>query len=266
MLLSNKLTYCITAFILLAFAVVPVMAHQPSAGQTFEAAHDGFAADGTTALTGADLLAETGHTHTAAPTVSSITAVDTQGAVTAGGTLVSNVDGRDIVLVDSLTSDDATRVVIALTDHDNDGATADPPTPEQLAAGAFQLKITFSEDVYPLAQAGTTAGAAPTLAADTGAFTGVTLLAATPAGVDLTASFTVNTLTRVQTAGADTDTDTADDEYSAREFLVPVTVAAGITELQLPISIWVTVGADQVYTLTKVVSGNTIQGRGNTEL
>ncbi len=262
MLLSNKLTYCITTFIfLVAFVAVPVMAHTPGDGH--DAAHDGDN-PATADVVETDFAEEVNHTHTAAPMVSAITAVDTKGLPAVGGTLVSNVDGRDIVLVDDLTAADDARLVIALTDHDNDATTGTPPTPEQLAAGAFQLKITFNEDVYPVAQAGTTAGVAPAIAVDTGAFTGVTFLAATKNGVDVSTSFTLGTLTRVQTAGADT-TEATDDEFSLREFLVPVTVGAGLTELQLPVSLWVTVGANQVYTLSKIVNGETVQGRGNTE-
>ena len=260
MLLSNKLTLCLTFFILLAFIAVPVMAHNP--GDGFDAAHDGLNAQGE-ALTGADLVTETGHTHGAAPTISSITAVDTKGAVTAGGTLVSNVDGRNIVLVNDTTAGDDTRVVIALADAD----TTDT-TPDSLDAGGFVLKITFAQDVYPVAAAGEAANVAPTVA-QTDVFTGVSFVAAAAdaAGVNIGNIFTLGTLTRVQTAGADTTGDTADDEFSLREFLVPVTIsetnARALVEADLPVSLWVNVGANQVYSLTQLDGPNIVQGRGN---
>ncbi|MYG00221.1 lamin tail domain-containing protein [Candidatus Poribacteria bacterium] len=268
MLLSNRLTYCITTFILLlAFAALPAMAHVVDGAVTdFALLHDGIDNDN---ADNAD-PAETDHSHYAtAPMVSSITAEDTMGQVapaSTGGTLVSNVDGMNIVLVSSLTADNDTRIVIALADAD----TTDT-TPDTLDAGSFQLKITFDRDVYPVAQAGTAAEAAPTIAANTGVFTGVSFVAAAAdvAGVNIGSFFEVGTLTRVQTAGADTDTDTADDEYSAREFLVPVTInatnARTLTEMRLPVSLWVTVAENQVYSLTQLVGPNIMQGRGNAE-
>ena len=259
MLLSNKLTYCITGLMMLLLLVAaPVMAHEPDGD--YDQNHDGLDnSDNTTPLVGAPLLVETGHTHTAQPTVSSITAVDTKGAVTAGGTLVSNVDGTKIVLVNDLAAGNATRVVIALADHDTDDT-----TPKQLASGsAFQLKVTFDTDVYPETNAGTSAGAAPTITASLGAFTGHSLLAASKPGVDVSTVFSIGTLTRVETKAATTGQNATPAEYSKREFLMPITTSAAITEDQLPISIWVTVNANQVFSLTKIVNGQTIQGRGN---
>jgi len=250
------------------------MAHQPTSPATFEEAHDGLGDDGN-ALTGAALITETGHEHTSAPTISSIELVDTmgltpnitndnEGGPTGDDQLVSNIDGLTVYLVDGLTANDPpTRVIIEFADRDSD-----PATPDTLPAGAFQLKITFSDAVYPVAAAGEAANAAPTVA-ETDVFSGVTFIAAAAnaARVNVASLFTLGTLTRVQTAGADT-AGTDDDEYSTTEFLVPITVAAGILEAQLPISLWVTVAADQVYSLTALgtdSNGNQaiIQGRGN---
>ena len=265
MLLSNKLTYCITAFILLAFAILPVMAHQPPENQNFAESHDGVrnSAD----QSADELSAETGHTHSAAPMVSSITAVDTMGAVTAGGTLVSNVNGMNIVLVNDATDPDSSRIVIALADHDDSSDTGD-----SLTVGDFVLRITFDSDVYSVGQAGTNAIAPPTIGSDTGVFTGITFVASAKdaTGVNIGHYFTLDgALKRVQTKGAATTSDTTDDEYSKREFLARVTIdednAESLMKAQLPVSIWVTVGANQVYSLTQLNGANIVQGRGNAE-
>jgi len=241
------------------------MAHTPGAG--FDAAHDGLNAEGNQ-LTGEALRVETGHTHGAAPRISSITAVNTKGQVApaeTGGTLVDNVSGMKIVLVNSTTADDNTRIVIALADTDNDADTDDT-----LNAGGFVLKITFDSDVYPESAAGTTANAAPTIAVDTGVFSGVTFVAAAKdaTGVNLGSSFTLGTLTRVQTKGVGTDA-TTDDEYSKREFLAPVTISSDfgqtLTAAKLPVSLWLNVAVNQVYSLTQLNDANVVQGRGNAE-
>ncbi len=268
MLLSNRLTFCITSLIaLLLLVAVPVMAHTPGDGH--EAAHDGLDTDGDPLPPG---NAEQNHTHKAAPTISSITAVDTKGSppgttTPTADTLVSNVNGMNIVLVGGTDLTDAARLLVELSDAD----TSDT-TPDSLDAGIFQLKITFAQDVYPVAAAGEAANAAPAVAVDT-VFPGTSVTfvaaAADAAGVNIGSFFEAGTLTRVQTAGADTDTDTADDEFSKREFLVPVTISATnaqtLTEMKLPVSIWVNVAANQVYSLTELNGPNIEQGRGNAE-
>ncbi len=241
MLLSNKLTYCITTFILLAFAIVPVMAHQPTAPATFEEAHDGVDNDGEPAPT------ETDHSHHAtAPTISSIVAENNKGAVEAGGTLVDNVDGRSIVPVNDADGADATRTVIAF---DGD--------PALLAAGEFQLRITFDQDVYTAAAAD--ADAAPTVAVGDLETADITITAsgANSPTLNIGGLFTVSLVERLDT---DPGTDTV---LSKRVFLVTVTTAATITEEQTPIKIWVNVAAGHVFSPTQLINGSVVQGRGN---
>lgn len=265
MSLFNKLTI-LSIFILLATCIcLPVMAHQPDADQTFAAAHDGVDDDDPDATD----TAETDHTHAAAaPMISSITAVDTKGNVpgTASGegtseTLKSNVDKMKIVLVDDVSAADNTRLLIKLDGADT---TTTPPTPATLQDGQFVLKITFNQDVYVVDAAGTTAAAAPTVGADDLPDTAFTFTAATKnaAGVDIGSSFAVDSISRVVTSAA----GATPVVHSKREFLV--TVAATVNTLEaanLPVSIWVRVAANQVYSLTALSGANTLQGRGNAE-
>ena len=264
MLLSNKLTLCLTFFILLAFVSMPVMAHNPPAGQTFAESHDGVRNNDSQSA--AELAAETGHSHAATPMVSSITAEDSMGAVgTAGGTLVSNVDGRNIVLVNDADGADDARLVIALAGAD---ATTDPPTPNTLAAGEFVLKITFNTDVYTAAQEN--ALTAPAFAADDIAATDIILIVAAADNPTLNigtgatgTNFSVTSVARI-----DSTPDATDDQatsLSKREFLVTVAVSAGLTEAQTPLSIWVNVNADTVFAPAVLSGSETIYGRGNAE-
>ena len=251
---------------LLLLVAVPVMAHTPGAGH--DAAHDGDN-PATTDVVETDFAEEVNHTHTAAPTISSITAVDTKGSppgttTPTADTVVSNVNGMKIVLVGGTDLTAAGRLLVAVADADADGN-----TPHTLDAGIFQLKITFAQDVYPVAAAGEAANAAPTVA-QTDVFTGVTIVAAAAdaAGVNIGSFFEVGTLTRVETKEADTIANTP-AEYSKREFLVPVTIsetnARTLTQMRLPVSFWVNVAADQVFSLTALDGPNIVQGRGNAE-
>ena len=257
MLLSNKLTYCITTFIfLLSFATLPVIAHNPE-DQTFEEAHDGVSSD-----SDVPIASEIDHTHTAQPTVVSITAEDSKGAVgTAGGALVSNVDGKKIVLVNDADGADAQRLVIALAGGD---ATATPPIPNTLAAGEFVLKITFDLDVYSEAQEAATT--VPTFNADDITVDDITLIVAAVNNPTLDigtgsedSNFTVASVTRVD----NTPADATEEVLSKREFLVTVEVTAGITEAQTPLSIWVNVKPNTVFTRTALNGNETVFGRGN---
>lgn len=264
MLLSNKLTLCLTFFILLAFIAVPVMAHQPPPGQTYAEAHDGVS-DSQDPDAQDALAAETGHSHReTAPMVSSITAEDITGAVgTAGGDLVSSVDGRKIALVNDADGADGARLVIALAGAD---ATSKPPTPNTLAAGEFVLKITFTEDVYTSAP--TDANTAPVFAVDDLVADDITLIAAAADNPNLNigvggsdSNFLISSVARLDTT-PDDDTDNP-ASLSKTEFLVTVTVSAGLTEAQTPVSIWINVAADQVFSPTQLINGRVIQGRGN---
>ena len=247
--------------ILFSLATVPVMAHQPPAGQTFAESHDGVRNnDGQTAD---QLAAETGHSHYAtAPMVESITAVDTMGQVAPAetdGTLVSNVDGMNIVLVSDVTADDNTRTVIAFTDEDSD-----PATPDTLGAGGFILKITFDRDVYTAA--GADANTAPALVVDDIIPGDITLIVAAAdnpkQNIGTGASGTLFSITGV-TRVDNTPDDATDSDFSKREFLVTVAVTTGITKPQAPLSIWVNVVGDTVFSPTQLEGPITIQGRGN---
>ena len=273
MLLSNRLTYCITTFILLvAFAAVPVMAHQPPTGQTFDQAHD------QEPNTPGGTLAPEEHPatdhHAAAPMVSSITLVDTMGLTpniandntdgpTGADRLVSNVDGMTVYLVDDLDAADTARVIVEFSDADSD-----PNTPDTLPAGEFQLKITFDRGVYDVDAAGATAS--PPIDRDTvtdGAdhlvLAGLTITAshANAPGINVASSrLGTVTVTRMDP----TPEDTATNDLSTTEFLVTIPVTAGLAATNLPLSIWISVNENAVYSATQLVNGVVKQGRGNT--
>ena len=262
MLLSNRLTYCITTFILLvAFAVVPVMAHMPGAGH--DAAHDGESPDPDT-----DLNAETDHTHSAAPTITSIVAVDTMGsplgtATPTADTLVSNVDGSNVVLAATVDTATADRLLVTVG-----------------TGGVFQVKVTFSGPVHGAdSVAGSTA--VPTIGETDLAATAFRVIAAYADAPEVAltgaGAASVTAVTRVVTSAA----GVTPVVYSLTEFLVTVTVAANAeldpadTETdevkaaaaaKRPLSVWLGVEPNSIYTKANLNNnGEIVQGRGNLE-
>lgn len=260
MSLFHKLTI-LSIFILLATCVcLPVMAHVVDGSVTdFALLHDGVDNEDSNAKD----AAETDHTHSAAPTITSIEAVDTKGNVpgtTAGegtaDTLKSNVDGMDVVLVDDLAAGNDSRLLVTVG-----------------AGGVFQVKVTFNGAVYAAATA-TGSTAVPTLAATD----------LTANSFDIVAAYADTPAVAISGAGAASVTAVArvdsDGELSSTEFLVTITVAANAAldpadgadaaakskaAAKRPLSIWIGVQKNALYSKANLnTDGVTIHGRGNT--
>ena len=128
MRLSNKSTFSlICLLVLMTFVAIPLLAHQPSSG-TFATNHDG--KDNNNPQN--EDPAETNHTHTGPVRVTAIELVDIKIGT------ASTVQGTRVKLVADA---DATTVAAAARD----------------AAGQFQLKLTFNQDVYDDIQGDTAA-------------------------------------------------------------------------------------------------------------
>ena len=127
-----------------------------------------------------------------------------------------------------------------------------------LGDGNFRLIVTFDQDVYNANTAKPDAPNDPDTALHNQSATRIGIHAADDLanddftilssigignGTDVTNSVTVTNVTRVQTAGADTPADTADDEYSLRQFYVTITVANAALA-SLPINVAIVVNAD----------------------
>jgi len=256
---SNKSTLFLCLILMSVFVALPVMAHQPPSGQTFDQAHD--QKPNTTGGT----LAPEEHPatdHTAQPTVTSVTPVNVQGAATAGGTLMDNARDRITVLVNDADGADDARVFVGFSDADSD-----PNTPDILGAGEIQLRITFNTDVWTVAEAGASTPTLrdnnnPTANAGDLAAASLRFIATTandPRGNIAPTAFGTIVVTRED----ETPDDSATDDLYGDKFLVTIPVNAGLTAAQLPVSIYVHVAENAVYSATQVVNGDIVQGRGN---
>ena len=241
MRLSNKLTLCILSLFLLAFAAVPVLAHDPPAGQTFEESHDGVRNDDQQSAD--DLAAESGHQHLSQPTISAITLVDLKAANDA-----STVKGDTVVIVAS--------------------ATADPVVPTVLTAandGEFQVKITFNEPVYSASADTTTAGANDLETADLT----VTAAKRSASGTNIFTNGGIQ-ISGIARPAAD-DTATKDVDESTQVFIVTFTVDGDLfhdgtdpIDDSFPMDIWITVNENVLFSLDgSLVDGVVHSGRGN---
>lgn len=241
--LSHKLTFSLACFVLLlAFAVMPVLAHEAPEGQTFEQAHDGLAADGTplTADTTPTLASETDHTHkTSVPTVTLALQDNMVGTA-------PSVSGAEARLIADLTADP-----LAFTDL----AAASTDT------GNFQILVTFSEDVYDNALTATevdtlTAANTDLVAAD---FALTAALQSAPTANIAGAGISITAVTRVDDDGTPSTT----------EFLVTLTVTNALIQTEpLPIDLWISLNANALQTASSgpVLNNGVLEtnyGRGN---
>ncbi len=225
--MSNRLTFSLASLIvLLAFAVMPAMAHDvdpDTAGQQHTSG-------------GADIGA---HAHLPAPMVESIELVD---HMTAAG---STVDGNNVMLVVDPTADpivaaDGTAaglftVKITFSDHlytAIDGATRTPSTDVDLTVTAA-AESDPSDDLYATPDDGAVSVAITGVADDT-----------TTTGVDESVQSKVFFATF--TVGLDLFGGQSDDDSD------------------LPIYVWVTVDAEAGFVPTGLVDGTTTYGTANT--
>lgn len=237
--LSHKLTFSLASvFLLLAFAVMPVLAHDPPAGQTFEEAHDGVRNSQT--QSDAEFTAETGHSHLPQPAAPTITLVD---LMTADG---STVKDKDVLIVVDPTSDPI--VATDLTGAND---------------GQFQVKITFAQPVYRASAADTTASSTD-LALDD-----LTITAAkrSASGTNIFVSGSI----QAAIARMADDTTTSGVDESLNNFIVTFTVDGdlfhdGTDHIadSFPMDIWITVKEDVLFSLDgTLVDGVEKSGRGN---
>ena len=238
-----KMTFSLASLIFLialglVFVATPAMAHLDN-GAYADANHDGLAADGTTPLTGADLTAETNHTHRTGPTVTSIELVDVKigaDAATRGmADAESTVMGTSVILVDNAAPGDTDAV--AKTDL------------TQTTDGQFRIKITFSEAVYVV-------GEATNVGAVTSAFADTDLTAANI--LDVASSQAAPTV-RIDTLTAGT---IARDGTDGTTFLATITVPGGNLS-GVPMDVWISVAQNAVFSKAQFVAPNDIHGRGN---
>ena len=240
MSLFNKLTiFSILILLTAAFVAMPVMAHQPPAGQTFAESHDGVRNSDTQADN--EFAAETDHSHLNQPAAPSVTLVDNMVGTT------STVKMDSVQLIADLTADS-----LALTDLTgaNDGS--------------FQVKITFAEPVYAAAASTTTAADADLTDADLT----VTAAKRSDSSTNIFGSGMV-TITSVMRM-AD-DTMTADVNENLNTFLVTFQVDGDVFHDgtnaiadSFPIDIWINVNEGVLFNLDgNLVDGVPHSGRGN---
>ena len=243
--LSHKLTFSLACvFLLLAFSIMPVLAHEAPEGQTFEEAHDGLAADGTPldATTTPTLDTETGHTHkTSVPTVTLALQDNMVGTD-------SSVKGAEVRLIADLAADPLVFTDLAAASSDT---------------GLFQILVTFSEDVYTNVNTEATADTLTAANADLDAddFTLTAALQSAPTANIAGAGISMTAFARVVEADGTT--------LSTTSFLVTLTVTNAIIQAEsLPIDVWVSVDANAVQTASSgpVLNNGVLEtnlGRGN---
>lgn len=240
---SNKSTLFLCLVLMSVFVALPVIAHQPPAGQTFKESHDGVRNSDT--QNDAEFAAETGHSHLAQPTAPTVTLIDLKVGAAPG---TSTVESNSVQLT---TSDGATPPVYTLTDLTGQNN------------GQFQVKITFAEPVYAAADS-TSAADADLVAAD------LTITAAkrsaSNANIFSSGNVTVASVARM----ADDATTTAINE-NLNTFIVTFQVdgsvfhdgTAAIAD-SFPIDVWITVKEDVLFNLDgSLVKGVEKSGRGN---
>ena len=240
MKLSNKLTFCILSLFLLAFAAVPVLAHDPPTGQTFEQAHDGVKNDDD--QTADALAAETGHSHLPQPAAPTITLVDLKAADDA-----STVRDGKVLIVNDVT---ASPVVLTDLTGANDGQ--------------FHVKIMFSQPVYSASAAGTTANSTD-LAVDDLIVTAAKM-SASGTNIFVSGSIQISGIVRM-----DDDAATTDVNENLNTFIATFTVDSDLfhdgtdpIDDSFPMDIWITVKEDVLFSLDgTLVDGNVHSGRGN---